>query len=251
MGCTKTANKDLASKKMHSFDLLMQQVDDSMAVNPNYALRLINNNIPNVKDNVVYCKFISMRAWNYVRKSQNDSANKCFGIILNYAWKMKVIFYTAHDDYMLQAIRNSAFDYLMKPFDSNELNLMLNRFREDFVKSKMGIPILLPDVSNSFLIATPLGYRKVHFNEIGYFEYNKDKRSWQAMLVDKSSLTLKVNTKAESILNVSETFFKISKQHIINWSYLSIIDDGRCFLLDPFNDTRLSISRDSLKNLHK
>jgi len=165
-------------------------------------------------------------------------------------WKMKVIFYTAHDDYMLQAIRNSAFDYLMKPFDSNELNLMLNRFREDFVKSKMEIPILLSGVSNSFLIATPLGYRKVHFNEIGYFEYNKDKRSWQAMLVDKSSLTLKVNTKAESILNVSETFFKISKQHIINLSYLSIIDDGRCFLLDPFNDTRLSISRDSLKNLH-
>ena len=71
------------------------------------------------------------------------------------------------------------------------------------------------------------------------------------MLVDKSSLTLKVNTKAESILNVSETFFKISKQYIINLSYLSIIDDGRCFLLDPFNDTRLSISRDSLKNLHK
>ncbi len=92
-GCTKTANKDSANKKMHSFDLIMQQVDDSMAVNPNYALRLINNNIPNVNDNVVYCKFISMRAWNYVRKSQNDSANKCIGIILNYAWKMKVIFY--------------------------------------------------------------------------------------------------------------------------------------------------------------
>lgn len=113
-GCTKTANKDSANKKMHSFDLIMQQVDDSMAVNPNYALRLINN---------------------------------------------------------------------------------------------------------SFLIATPLGYRKVHFKEIGYFEYNKDKRLWQAMLVNKSSLTLKVNTKAESILNVSETFFKISKQHIINLSY--------------------------------
>lgn len=84
-GCAKTANKDSASKKMHSFDLIIQQVDDSMAVNPNYALRLINNNIHNVKDSVVYCKFISMRAWSYVRKSQNDSANKYIGIILNYA----------------------------------------------------------------------------------------------------------------------------------------------------------------------
>ena len=31
-------------------------------------------------------------------------------------WGMKVVFYTAYDKYMMSAIRQSAFDYLLKPF---------------------------------------------------------------------------------------------------------------------------------------
>ena len=31
-------------------------------------------------------------------------------------WNMKVVFYTAYDKYMIEAIRESAFDYLLKPF---------------------------------------------------------------------------------------------------------------------------------------
>lgn len=30
-------------------------------------------------------------------------------------WNMRVVFYTAYDKYMIQAIRESAFDYLLKP----------------------------------------------------------------------------------------------------------------------------------------
>ena len=45
-------------------------------------------------------------------------------------WPIKVVFYTAYDKYMLQAIRQSAFDYLLKPFESSELENILNRFRQ-------------------------------------------------------------------------------------------------------------------------
>lgn len=36
-------------------------------------------------------------------------------------WNMQVIFYTAYDKYMINAIRESAFDYLLKPIDRKEL----------------------------------------------------------------------------------------------------------------------------------
>ena len=31
-------------------------------------------------------------------------------------WDMKVVFYTSYDKYLLQALRESAFDFLLKPF---------------------------------------------------------------------------------------------------------------------------------------
>ena len=33
------------------------------------------------------------------------------------SWNMRIVFYTAYDKYMVQAIREAAFDYLLKPLD--------------------------------------------------------------------------------------------------------------------------------------
>ena len=33
-------------------------------------------------------------------------------------WDMKVVFYTSYDKYLLQALRESAFDFLLKPFET-------------------------------------------------------------------------------------------------------------------------------------
>lgn len=43
-------------------------------------------------------------------------------------WNMQVIFYTAYDKYMINAIRESAFDYLLKPIDRKELECIITRF---------------------------------------------------------------------------------------------------------------------------
>mgnify|MGYP003238655689 len=46
----------------------------------------------------------------------------------NVAWNMRVVFYTAYDKYMIQAIREAAFDYLLKPFEEQDLKDILTRF---------------------------------------------------------------------------------------------------------------------------
>ena len=40
-------------------------------------------------------------------------------------WPMKVVFYTANPSYLIQAVRESAFDFLQKPFKEDELELIL------------------------------------------------------------------------------------------------------------------------------
>lgn len=40
---------------------------------------------------------------------------------------MRVIFYSAFDKYMLDALRASAFDYLLKPYQTNELKQIVER----------------------------------------------------------------------------------------------------------------------------
>ena len=73
-------------------------------------------------------------------------------------WNMQVIFYTAYDKYMINAIRESAFDYLLKPIDRKELECIITRFlkKMDEPATPMAIP---PQVystgEHTFMISTP------------------------------------------------------------------------------------------------
>lgn len=40
-------------------------------------------------------------------------------------WDMKVVFYTSYDKYLLQALRESAFDFLLKPFETGDLRVVI------------------------------------------------------------------------------------------------------------------------------
>ena len=43
----------------------------------------------------------------------------------------KIVFYTGHDKYMLDAIRRKAFDYLLKPPTEQDLSLIMARYYEN------------------------------------------------------------------------------------------------------------------------
>ena len=59
---------------------------------------------------------------------------------------LKVIFITSYNQYAIEAIRYSAFDYLLKPLDIDELTLVLNRLRSsspvalDFLEKSINKP---------------------------------------------------------------------------------------------------------------
>lgn len=41
----------------------------------------------------------------------------------------KIVFYTTYNKYLMQALRMEAFDFLLKPYDTSELELIMNRYR--------------------------------------------------------------------------------------------------------------------------
>ena len=59
-----------------------------------------------------------------------------------------------------------------------------------------------------FMISTVTGFKLLRLEEIGYFEYLKDKRQWQVVLFNQTRLNLKRNTKAEDIIGYSQLLFR-------------------------------------------
>lgn len=172
-------------------------------------------------------------------------------------WDMKVVFYTSYDKYLLQALRESAFDFLLKPFESEELRVIMERFRKAVTSVPQpsfaaSIGALMPQQQGKFMISTVTGFKLLRLEEIGFFEYLKDKRQWQVVLFNQTRLNLKRNTKAEDIVNYSPSFVQISQSAIVNVNYLAMIDGKCCQLYPPFQGKDdLVISRSFLKGLQE
>jgi two-component system, LytTR family, response regulator len=154
-------------------------------------------------------------------------------------WPMQVVFYTAYDKYLLDAIHESAFDYLLKPFEKESLDQVLIRYFEHKKKEQKknsfvnSLTLLLPD-SSGFMISTINGFQILRLEQIGYFKYLKDRKQWLVVLADHKELQLKRNTNARDILKYSPSFVQINRDQVININYLSIIRGNECILFPPF-----------------
>ena len=147
------------------------------------------------------------------------------------AWNMRVVFYTAYDKYMIQAIREAAFDYLLKPFEELDLREIL--------------------AGQTFIVFTPTNdMRALRPAEIGFFRYCSDRKQWEVILNNQPPLTLRRGMTAEQIVQYSSGFVQIHQSYIINIDYLMLIKDNNCVLYPPFDKvTELIVSKKYKKKL--
>ena len=168
-------------------------------------------------------------------------------------WPIKVVFYTAYDKYMLQAIRQSAFDYLLKPFESSELENILNRFRQQhkIVAQPELQNIARIQAGKSFLVYTPTNdMRVLHSSEVGFFRYCSDRKAWEVVFTHEAPLPLRRGMTAEQITANLPNFIQIHQSYIINIDYLMMIKDNYCLMYPPFDKvTELLVSKKYKKQL--
>ena len=154
-------------------------------------------------------------------------------------WEMRTTFYTSYDKYLLQALRLHAFDFLLKPVNSEDLHLAMNRYylgRCNPRPAGMLVPVLPSPAEKPLMITTVTNDKIVlRPHNIGYFRYMSERKLWEVVLDDFRCTILKHNTTADLILNYRPQFIQIHKTHISNINYLGMIKSNTCVMLPPFD----------------
>ncbi|WP_294553162.1 LytTR family DNA-binding domain-containing protein [uncultured Bacteroides sp.] len=161
---------------------------------------------------------------------------------------MHVVFYSAFDKYMIDALRASAFDYLLKPYQPSELKTIIDRVRKRIDINantfEQSMRRLLSD-DCKFALQTITSLLLLRCSEILYFRYLDDARCWQVTLTNMECHRLRMTIKAKDILSLSQSFIRINSNCILNIEYLSSIENNtlRCVLYAPFSHLEIIASR--------
>ena len=156
----------------------------------------------------------------------------------------KIVFYTGHNKYMLDAIRRKAFDYLLKPPTEQDLSLIMARYYENkladipqSVSTQDHLPIIL-------VVNALNEHLTLQLSDIAYFRFNQERKLWEIACTNHEIYTLRHRTTANVILNYSPDFVQINKRYIVNINQIKMIQDSICILAEPFNNSReLRISK--------
>ena len=148
----------------------------------------------------------------------------------------KIVFYTGHDQYMLEAIRRQAFDYLLKPPTEHDLSLLMARYYENKLAS---IPCLTRSEER-----LPIEHVALNLSDIAFFRFNQERKIWEIVCCNNAVYTLRHRTTTNIILNYSPDFVQIHKRYIVNINKIKMIQESLCILEEPLDDIReLKISK--------
>lgn len=161
---------------------------------------------------------------------------------------MCVVFYSAFDKYMIDALRASAFDYLLKPYLLEELDCIVNRVKDKLQSGQINFEASKYRQINQekkIAIHTLTGVTLVNRLEVLYFEYKAKHRCWQLVQTNLSNHKLQISTSSRDILSISDSFTQISRDCILNLDFLSSIENKtfQCFLHPPHQNIKLQASR--------
>lgn len=168
-----------------------------------------------------------------------------------------IVMYTSYEGYMLSSFRNNAFDFLLKPIDDNELDKIIKRCIDDYKKGKdtsslsLGFEISNPNEDKILFYINSTDFRLVHFKDICMFQYNRDLRTWEAIIADnKVPIRLKHSTTKDSLIKLNKQFVQVNQKYIVNVRYLLEVSDNICRFYPPFDNIEyVKVGRLYRKNL--
>lgn len=166
--------------------------------------------------------------------------------------KYKIVFVTAYDQYAIKAIKNQAFDYLLKPMNRKELRLCLTRFIEKQEKEAIHEDpvkvIEYPDRMTRIRVNTRTGTLFINPADILYC---KAEGNYTTVYTGKKHFLCSMNLGKVAELLPKSGFIRVGRSHIINFEYITMLDRKECtILLSRDNESvKVKIPRQHLKDL--
>ena len=167
-----------------------------------------------------------------------------------------IIFVTAYHKYAIDAIKHSAFDYLLKPINQKELKATLDRYWK--VNNKNNLQADIQQLLNKLYINkriklnTRSGFELIKPEDILYVEADGRYTKIYCVL-GKSTLSTLNLKKMEEILREYTYFVQINRSCFININYLSEFNrkNKMCLLFADSKMYKLPVSRDRIKNFER
>jgi two-component system, LytTR family, response regulator len=156
----------------------------------------------------------------------------------------EIIFVTAYEKYSIEAIRLTAFDYLLKPIDEADLKKSVHRLAEKLDAGKAA-------TSKKFIniqfdkIAVP-SLEGVHFLNIKDIVKVEAESNYAIFYFnDKRKMTVSKTLKQVEEALEGYTFFRAHKSFLVNLSYISkyIRGEGGTIVLTDGSEVELSRNR--------
>ena len=191
-----------------------------------------------------------------------------------------VVFYSAFDKYMIDALRASAFDFLLKPYQQDEFELVVDRIRQkmkdgdDVDEDASSVPEssscssesvlasqkaqdfsgmngMLGTAAKRLAIQTISGLLMLKPDDVFSCTFDEATHLWQLKLSNGQVYKLKRQATAKTILSMSPSLAQVRQDCIINLDYLLCIENYtlRCIFSPPFDHEEIIIqAREHLKD---
>jgi two-component system LytT family response regulator len=164
----------------------------------------------------------------------------------------KIVFVTAYDQYAIRAIKNQAFDYLLKPVNRKELKQCLLRFLEEkkagkatettfkIVESHERIPRIRVNTRTGTLFINPADIL-----------YCKAEGNYTTVCTGKKQHLCSMNLGKVAELLPSNGFIRVGRSYIVNYEYITMLDRKECtiLLVREGESVSVKIPRHHLKDL--
>ena len=170
--------------------------------------------------------------------------------IAHLGYEPGIIFVSAHDNYVIQAIRNSVFDYILKPITGEELHQALERFREKGRKEpakevRQLLEMLGHAIPGKVKLNTRSGYILINPREVVYCRADGNYTHLQLVNGNYELTTQNLGSIEEILLPGG--FFRASRSYLLNLKYLARVDRKNCSCIMEYGGTACSIKIPSQK----